>query len=218
MKKMILIITFCLLVFGQAFAQSRPIMGYDRVAWGASIDAVRRAYNIGTNVVLQENYNNEQHIAAIIQENVSGSILKRTFLFNKWKGSYQLYRVWIDYRDSSDATTQNVLSSLTSSCGYITDFSKPEYLSSRNLPLNQEISVFGRYSPELDVELIIQTEVLILTSTGAVYEGEITADFIDNIFSGAHFRRTGENFYLGEEKQLMVCYTWTKFRNEYQAR
>jgi len=218
MKKIVLMVVFGLMICLNCFAQSRPIMGYDQVQWGASVNTVRRAYNLGTNVVLQENYNNEQHIAALVQENVSGSILKRTFLFNNWKGSYQLYRVWVDYRDSSDAATQNVLSLLTNSFGYITNFYKPEYLSRRNLPLNQEISVFGRYSPELDVELIIQTEVLILTSSGTVYAGEITADFIDSIFSGAHFRRTGEHFYMGEQKQLMVCYTWTKFRNEYQAR
>jgi hypothetical protein len=218
MKKILFVIILALLVFGQTFAQSRPIMGYDKVAWGSSVATVRRAYNFGNNTVLQEKYNNEPNIAALIQENVSDSILKRTFLFNNWRGSYQLYRVWVNYRDSSDAAAQNVLSSLTNSFGYITNFTNPEYLSSRNLPLNQKISVFGKYSPELDVELIIQTEVLILTSTGAVYTGEITADFIDDIFSGTHFRRTGEQFYLGEQKQLMVCYTWTKFRNEYQAR
>jgi hypothetical protein len=218
MKKTVAMVIFGLMICLYCSAQSRPIMGYDRVEWGASVANVRRAYNLGNSVVLQEKYNNDSNIAALIQENVSDSILKRTFLFNNWKGSYQLYRVWVDYRDSSDAATQNVLSSLTNSFGYITNFSNPEYLSSRNLPLNQKISVFGKYSPELDVELIIQTEVLILTSSGAVYAGEITADFIDDIFSGAHFRRTGENFYMGKQKQLMVCYTWTKFRNEYQAR
>ena len=204
---------FFLMIYGQACAQSRPIMGYDRIAWGASVNDVRRAYNLGNNIVLQENYDDNPDIAALEQENVSDSILSRTFLFNKWKGSYQLYRVWVYYRDASDSTAHNLQNLLINTFGNITNTDRREFIQN-GLPYNQRISVFGTYSPELDVELFQGTQTLILRSNGSVYTGEITADFIDRIFMG----RTAESYYLGEQKDLAVCYTWTRFRNEYRAR
>ena len=59
------------MIYGQACSQSRPIMGYDKVAWGASVNDVRRAYNMGINIVLQENYEDSPDIAALEQQNVS---------------------------------------------------------------------------------------------------------------------------------------------------
>jgi hypothetical protein len=141
------------------------------------------------------------------------SIKSRAFLFNKWRGSYQLYRVWVYYKDGSDTTAQNLQNLLINTYGSITGTDRNEYLRN-NLPYNQRISMFGKYSPELDVELFRGTQTLILTSSGSVYAGEITADFIDRIFMG----RTAEPYYLGEQKDLAVCYTWTRFRNEYRAR
>ena len=85
MKKMVLVVFFGLMVLIQAFAQSRPIMGYDQVEWGASVLDVRRAYNLGNNVALQERYENNPDVAALIQRNVSDSIKERTFIFNKEK-------------------------------------------------------------------------------------------------------------------------------------
>jgi len=213
MKKFFLMVIFCLMIYGQACAQSRPIMGYDRVAWGASVNDVRRIYNLGNSIVLQENYEDSPDIAALEQKNVSDSIQSRTFLFNKWKGNYQLYRVWVYYKDASDNTAQNLQNLLVNTYGNITNTDRNEYIRN-GLPYNQRISVFGKYSPELDVELFRGTQTLILTSSGSVYTGEITADFIDRIFMGA----TAEKYYLGEQKDLSVCYTWTRFRNEYRAR
>jgi hypothetical protein len=65
MKKIYLMAIFCLMIYGQACTQSRPIMGYDRVAWGASVNDIRRTYNLGNNIVLQENYDGSPDIAAL---------------------------------------------------------------------------------------------------------------------------------------------------------
>jgi hypothetical protein len=217
MKKIVFLVIFSLIIYSLAFAQSRPIMGYDQVAWGASVDNVRRAYNLRNNVALQENYSNDPNIAALVEENVSDIIESRIFLFNRWRGNYQLYRVWVTYRDTSDSTSQQLRSMLQNRFGNITGSSNPQGVSDKG-PFTQRITRFGNYSPDLDVELVLTNQTLILTSAGTVYPGVVTADFIDDIFTGARFRRTGEQFFLGEERRLEICYTWTSFRNEYIAR
>jgi hypothetical protein len=180
MKKMVLMVIFGLLVYGQAFAQSEPIMGYDTLKWGSSVLDVRKAYNLGNRYVLQENYNKDPNVAILIQNNVSDSIRERHFLFNKWKGDYQLYRVWVYYRDAR--TVQNLQTGLTNRFGERTNYKKDEegYLDSSDESFT---STFGKYSPELVVELIYT-----------------------------------ESYYLNIPDQLEVCYTWKKFRDEYQAR
>jgi len=125
MKKRVLTVILGILVFGQTFAQSQPIMGYDKVKWGASVLDVRKAYNLGNSYVLQERYENNPDIAALIQKNVSDSIKERIFLFNKWKGNYQLYRVWVEYLD--DSTAQNLKTGLANRYGERTDFKKDSH-------------------------------------------------------------------------------------------
>jgi len=146
MKKTVLAVIFVLLVYWQVFAQSAPIMGYDRVAWGASVSDVRREYNLGNNVVLQENYGDDPNIAALIQENVSDSIYGRIFLFNKWKGSYQLYRVWVIY-DADRIDIGLLITGLENRFGQITGVTRGPGAGTGTASFE-----YGKYSPELVVE------------------------------------------------------------------
>jgi len=198
MKKMVLAVIFGLLVFGQIFAQSQPIMGYDQVKWGSSVLDVRKAYNLGNSYVLQENYENNPDVAALVQKNVSDVIKERNFLFNKWKGNYQLYRVWVKYWD--DGTVQNLLTGLASRFGDRTDFKKDSEHQFNNWYIYTDTSTFGKYSPELIVELFhVYTN----------WTGEHAANF---------FGITRDDVGINIPVPLQVCYTWKKFRDEYQAR
>jgi len=192
MKKMVLVVFFGLLFFGQIFAQSSPIMGYDQVKWGASVLDVRKAYNLGNSYVLQENFNQDVNIASLVQKNVSDVIKERQFLFNKWKGQYQLYRVWVTYWD--DSTAQNLKTGLANRYGERTDLKRDSH---ERLEVWKETITFGKYSPELIVELFHaypkQDDFYIpgLGTLKTVMDGVIP---------------------------LQVCYTWKKLRDEYQAR
>jgi hypothetical protein len=174
-------------------------MGYDQVQWGASIADVRRIYSIGEDIVLNSksafySQSTDPNVATLVQTNVSDSILERVFYFNKWQANdYRLYRVWVTYRDTSDSTAQNLQSVLVSRFGNRTDYdiqTGTTYLMFQQLSYTKEIYTFGRYSPELVVELIH-------TVIYAGYEKDT-------------------NNLLGQNA-LQVCYTWKKFRDEYQA-
>jgi len=201
MKKMVLAGVFVLLVYGQAFAQSGPIMGYDKVKWGTSVLDVRKAYNLGTTVALQERYDNDPDVAALVQQNVSDSIKRRIFLFNKWKGNYHLYRVWVIYWD--DSTANNLLTGLATRYGDRTDF-KQEASKRDSDTIYTETTTFGKYSPDLVVELFH----VYGKGPGAM---AITLDARGNAYAKA----TGD---YGISEPLQVCYTWKKFRDEFLAR
>ncbi len=196
MKKGILLVIFTLLSLGQVIAQSKPFKGYDQVAWGVSVENVRRAYNLGNDVVLQENYDNDPNIAIITQENVSDAILQRVFLFNKWKGEYQLYRVFVFYRDHSDNNISSITSVLENRYGRPTDFNtttEPQFRL-----FTEKTTTFGRFAPDIEVELsqriqndaVVRREMLGLAMLG-----------IDT--SHLNFLRIG--------------FTWKGFRDEYNA-
>jgi hypothetical protein len=181
----VLVVTF---VSAQVMAQSRPIMGYDQVAFGSSVQTVRTTYNIGDTIVL-EPAANDTNIMVLKQTNVSDTIQERQFMFNGDK----LYRVWVIYKDTSDTTAQNLQSVLANRFGNRTDYNMDTgttYLMFQQLRYTQETSTFGRYSPELVVELIH-------TVVYAGYEKDV-------------------NNLLGQNS-LRICYTWKKFRDEYQA-
>jgi len=196
MKKTVLMVIYGLLVYGQTFAQSEPIMGYDKVKWGASVLDVRKAYNLGNSVPLQENYGNQDvNVAALEQKNVSDSIKQRTFMFNKWKGNYQLYRVWVIYWD--DSTVQNLLTGLTSRFGESTDIDRDSEGGGVALIVRDTLT-FGKYAPELVVELFH-------TYGSGAFMTDANGNFMGNL------GRTVSD-------PLQVCYTWKKFRDEYQSR
>jgi hypothetical protein len=107
MKKMVFVH-----IFGLVFAQLEPVMGYDRVEWGASVDDVIRAFNLENDFVFEENFDNDPNIARITQNNVSQNILRRYFLFNKWySNEYKLYRIWVYY--ATDSILDDLLITLT---------------------------------------------------------------------------------------------------------
>jgi hypothetical protein len=150
-------------------AQSKPIMGYDKLKWGASVEDVRKTYGIGNDVSLVED--EDPNIARLIQKDVSESITKREFLFNKWgSNNYKLYRVWVTYK-GGDGVVQNLVNLLTSKFGKVTD--QGDWVDGTRF-IGTEYT-FGKYSPELVVELL------------------------------------GSN-------SPTVCYTWKKFRDNYNAK
>ena len=206
MKKRVLVVIFGLLVYGQTFAQSQPIMGYDKVKWGASVLDVRKAYNLGNSYVLEERYDNNPDAAALTQKNVSDSIKQRVFIFNKWKGNYQLYRVWVEYWD--DSTVRNLQTGLSSRFGDRTDFKNNSEHQFNNYYIYQDVSTFGKYSPELVVELFHTY------TNWAGGGGLVIHDGSGNVLMNLGSDDVGINI----PTPLQVCYTWKKFRDEYQAR
>jgi len=127
-------------------AQSGPIMGYDKVVWGASVADVRRAYSIGGTIVTTP-VPNDPNIIAIQQDNVSDSIETRVFMFIENK----LYQVMVEYRDPSANTARSLLASLASNFGDRTEHNVE--FSPYDNDRREDITVFGRYSPELVVEV-----------------------------------------------------------------
>jgi len=208
MKKIVLAIIFGVLVYSQASAQSQPIMGYDKVKWGSSVLDVRKAYNLGNSYILEENYGNQDvNVAALVQKNVSDSIKERVFMFNKWKGNYQLYRVWVHYWDAS--TMQNLQTGLANRFGDRTDFKKDSRSTQSGDSIFTDTSTFGKYSPELVVELFH-----IYTDWAGGSGGFVFHDGKGNVLGTLGNSDVGINI----PNPLQVCYTWKKFRDEYQAR
>jgi len=185
MKKTILLATLGLLMVSSYLeAQPKPIMGYDKVKWGTSVADVRKVYNISDSVPLMVD-EQDSNLHYIIQDGISNSISWRKFYFKNDK----LYRVWVAYKDTSDANAKNLFSVIVNNFGNRTDYDISSG-STYNLTYIQETSTFGKYSPDLVVELFH-------TIFYYMYEKDV-------------------NNILGQNS-LMVCYTWKKFRDEYQA-
>lgn len=188
-RKNSLVIFGLFLVSMPVLAQSRLLMGYDKVPWGSTGQNVRDAYGLSDDIPLQPHEEDPERVSFLKQINVSDSIKSRTFMFIDGK----LYRVWVYYNDTSDATAKNLQNILINRFGNRTDYdidTGTTYLMFQQLRYTQETSTFGQYSPDLVVELIH-------TVIYAGYEKDT-------------------NNLLGQN-QLVVCYTWKKFRDEYQA-
>jgi hypothetical protein len=153
MKKIVFVHIFGLVISGLMFAQVEPVMGYDRVEWGASVDDVIRAFNLENDFVFEENFDNDPNIARLTQNNVSQNIIRRYFLFNKWySNEYKLYRVWVYY--ATDSILDDLLTTLTNRYGDRTEtrFHFPNILNS--YIIGQDTYVFEKYSPELVIEIL----------------------------------------------------------------
>ncbi|MDR0599697.1 MAG: hypothetical protein LBG84_06425 [Treponema sp.] len=189
MKRTIAFVVFGLfMVSMQVVAQSKPIMGYDKVPWGASVADVRRAYSISDDVVLKTN-DEDANLKQLFQDNVTDSIKQRIFNFIDGK----LYRVSVLYKDPSDSNEKNLESILVNRFGRQTNYdiqTGTEYLMFQPINYTATTKEFGQYSPELVVDLI-------------------------HLVYSAGFERDTNNL-LGQN-QLLVRYTWKKFRDEYQA-
>ena len=162
MKKVALVFAFGLIIYSHIYAQTRPIMGYDQVEWGVSVEDVRRIYNIGNEILLLESADNPGRIFRLIEENVSDSIRERHFMFLDEK----LYRVTVIYRNTSDTVRNDLRNILTNRFGNQTGFNT----------VGNRISIeFGRYSPDLVVELEYGPGVLWVTYTWKQLRDEFQA-------------------------------------------
>jgi hypothetical protein len=191
MKKYLFVFLLILAMSSSVVAQTRPFIGYDKLAWGVSVDDVRAAYELGESIVLVENSGNDPNIAVLTQEKVSDSIGKREFYFNKYNSNgYKLYRVWVYYRNGSDANRDSLRNLLEQRYGRRTNFNIQNG-DSGNLffpePYTDYVSTFATFAPDIEVQLIQRIGKLNVLGT-----------LLD----------TSEN---------RVVYTWKKFRDEYQA-
>ncbi|GHV27323.1 hypothetical protein AGMMS4952_08800 [Spirochaetia bacterium] len=169
-----------------------PSVGYDKVVWGSTLEDVRSAYNIGDEIVAIT-AEDDQNILSLEQKNVSDSISERTFLFNGNK----LYRVWVYYKDGSTNTHTTLVNVLTERYGNPTNyFVEEDGRASPAVALmggaqrkSTTHTIFERFAPDIEVELL----------------QEITNRSFMNGLSQT------------SESVIAVCYTWKKFRDEYQA-
>jgi hypothetical protein len=189
MKKVDFLIILLGLTFSlQLMAQAKPIMGYDKVAWGSTEAQVREAYGIGpeaTHILDQ----NDKNMYRIVQKNVSDTISERGF----WFIDNKLYRVYVEYEDTKDGNVQNLLSVLENRFGRRTDYDIQRgttTLMFQRVNYTTETNTFGQYSPELFIELIHTV-----------------------LYAGLE---KDTNNLLGQNS-LIVRYTWKKFRDDYQA-
>jgi hypothetical protein len=170
MKKQWLVVFLGLVITFQTMAQARPFIGYDKVPWGASVDDVRKIYELGENIALTTD-ESDGNLRYLLQRNVSSSINERKFYFNEGK----LYRVWVMHKDASDSTVISLKNQLTTRYGNPIKYDE-----------NSSIDGYAQY-----------------------YDHYSYKEFIPDI--EVSLLRVGNNY------DLRGCYTWKKFRDEYQA-
>ena len=148
MKRFVLLIFIALLLSScqktqtQTQSESIPIMGYDKVTWGTSIQDVRRAYGISDTVATYP-FPGYPDMVGLAQEEISDSIETRYFIFIGNK----LCEVNVVYRRST-ITEQELLTALKVKYGESTGYEEEDW---GNLSIKN--TIFGRYSPELIVYL-----------------------------------------------------------------
>jgi hypothetical protein len=176
----------------QLIAQSKPFIGYDKVAWGSSIDDVRKAYGIG-NDIKEEVSEEDENIVTLTQY---GNVPVRRFFFNQGK----LYRVCVIYNDEKGESTnknqEDLLRSLKTAIvqryGNQTETDHKSWTHQPTLGpygpvlFNQAITIYGKFAPDIEVTIL--------------YTVATTSYPIQTTMSG-----------------IEVYYTWKKFRDEYQA-
>ena len=197
MKKYCVTVFFNFALIFQAYAQAKPFIGYDQVAFGASVDVVRKAYNLGDNIVLQVD-SDDSNIATLTQRNVSESIRTRRFFFNKWKtGNYQLYRVAVWFGDNSDSNLRNITGVFEGRYGRETDFDFNYYEY-----YTDTTTIFGRFAPDIEVQLLHRKQ-----NDYAVFDNLLALPLALALMG---MEVSDLNF-------IRVLYTWKGFRDEYQV-
>jgi hypothetical protein len=134
----------------QIMAQSKPCMGYDKVAWGASTADVIKAYNLPSDDGISiAGYGSEEdsNIWYALQENVSDSIEKRAFYFNRYTGKSQLYQVVVQYTKGSNGSTLSNL--LLSRYGKVTDVTNNRKLGIGYSVITTKNYIYGNFSPDI---------------------------------------------------------------------
>jgi len=154
MRKASFLLFFGVLVIHvQLNAQPKPFVGYDKVAWGVSVQDVRKAYSIGDDISAEVD-SDDTNISIIKQSNVSDSIYKRDFYFNGNK----LYRVIVEYKDGSDATQGQLKNLLEQRYGKTTGLDFQSGNAGDGLffsfPYNDTINTFGKFAPDIEVQLV----------------------------------------------------------------
>ena len=158
----------------QSQSESDPIMGYDKVTWGTSIQDVRRVYDISNNVATTPSLFIPNMIN-LEQDNVSDSIESRTFYFLDNK----LCQVDVVYRTSA-FTAHELLTALKVKFGESTDFEE-KYIS----PTSFEYTTYGKYSPELVVcliryyDFVLEEESLCVSYWGQKFFDEYEASKVE---------------------------------------
>lgn len=150
-------------ISAQIAAQSKPFAGYDKVAWGISVEDVRKTYSISNEIAVKVD-DEDKNISTLTQENPSDSIEKRHFSFNKNK----LYRVNVVYNDSSDSNANTLKGLLEQRYGKPTDY-RTESQTTLLGYVTDAITIFGKFSPDIEVELIQREAFSFLNILSVVY-------------------------------------------------
>jgi hypothetical protein len=146
MKKALFLIFIGNIFTYSLFAQDMPFLGYDRVPWGATTEDVIRAYSMGDEVRIRQNTADKTEI---MQENVSDNIRVRYFFFNGNK----LYRVWVYYRNTDLITFNNLNLALSQRYGTPTESFNDTGIFATGETYTITQFNYGRFSPEILVEL-----------------------------------------------------------------
>ena len=126
----------------QTQSESEPIMGYDLVTWGTSIQDVRRAYGISDNIDTVPVIGSTT-MFNLVQDYESDSIKRRVFRFINNK----LCTVIVSYKIPS-VSVQDLQTTLEDKFGKSTDYERNEVET-----LIFEHTKFERYSPALVIDL-----------------------------------------------------------------
>jgi hypothetical protein len=116
MKKAYFVLFFSMVFsFGNLMGQSNsPIIGYDKVAWGSTIQVVTQNYPSIREITAE---NASLGVREFEQNNISSSIKSRKFYFYQNK----LYRVFVDYGDVENDVARAILERIVSVYGRFND-------------------------------------------------------------------------------------------------
>jgi hypothetical protein len=97
-----------------AQSNSSPIIGYDRLTWGSTVQQFMQAYPSASEI---NSDNAFIGIREFKQKNVGNGIVERTFYFFQNK----LYRVWVDYGEQDNSAFDAILAKIVSIYGKFDD-------------------------------------------------------------------------------------------------
>ena len=97
-KKIVLFIIFLFVVFNVFSQTSTPIIGYDRVRWGATVQEVTQIYTTMREITSEDA---SLGVREFTQRNVGGGIeIRYFFFFNN-----RLFKVAVHYEEQRDPTS-----------------------------------------------------------------------------------------------------------------
>jgi hypothetical protein len=158
MKKYVFLILVSHFFILQIFAQQKPIIGYDKVLWGTSVQEVRNIYSINENIKIEPS-GYASDITLLKQENVSNIIKSRWFEFIDNK----LFCVHVFYNDMSQNTVDGLNILLERNYGKLTKF---------NNAFSIDTYFYDNYSPDISVRLNKSKDDLAITYIGTKYRDE----------------------------------------------